>query len=271
MKILKYYEIIKRQIYIIFKFLYRTPKRFRRKFLETNLDNKYYGHYTIFIKYTGVILPYKINGEVQHGWSPHSGLIDPNTPIRDIKERRYYLMNEFNQKKSFEKGFENTLVIGSPFLYLSDIIRPSNVEVPKSLLLFPLHSHEWVNFSEPVVTHLRYIKEIKKINHLFEDISVSLGWKEYQNQDIIELFLENGLNVLTMGHRTENPDFLFNFYNEVSKYEYISSDTFCTAIFYGLFMKKKCFIYGEPLNRDSVFLEEKILRITNGKDLKKLL
>ena len=37
-------------------------------------------------------------------------------------------MNEFNQKKSFEKGFENTLVIGSPFLYLSDIIRPSNVE-----------------------------------------------------------------------------------------------------------------------------------------------
>ena len=78
-------------------------------------------------------------------------------------------------------------------MYLSDIIRPSNVEVPKSLLLFPLHSHEWVDFREPVVTHLRYIKEIKKINHLFEDISVSLGWKEYQNQDIIELFLENGI------------------------------------------------------------------------------
>ena len=87
MKILRYYEIIKDR-YIIFKFLYRIPKRLLRKFWTTKLDNKYYGHYNIFIKYTGVIFPYKINGEVQHGWTPHSGLIDPNTPIRDIKGRR---------------------------------------------------------------------------------------------------------------------------------------------------------------------------------------
>ena len=123
MKILRYYEIIKRQMYIIFKFLYRTPKRFRRKFWETNLDNKYYGHYTIFIKYTGVILPYKINGEVQHGWSPHSGLIDPNTPIRDIKERRYYLMNEFNQKKSFDQILYKTVLPGIGWIAKKKVIK----------------------------------------------------------------------------------------------------------------------------------------------------
>ena len=59
-----------------------------------------------------------------------------------------------------------------------------------------------------------------------------------QREEPHPLFLEHGIKVLTMGHRTENPDALFNFYIEVSKYEYISSETFFTAIFYGLFMKK---------------------------------
>ena len=89
---------------------------------------------------------------------------------------------------------------------------------------------------------MRYIKEIKKINHLFEDISVSLGWKEYQNQDN-RTVLENGIKVLTMGHRTENPDFLLIFYNEVSKYEYISSDTFCTAILWIIYEKKMFYLW----------------------------
>tara|TARA_S200000501_G_scaffold33729_1_gene28041 strand:+ start:6534 stop:7247 length:714 start_codon:yes stop_codon:yes gene_type:complete len=162
-------------------------------------------------------------------------------------------MNQSNQRQSIEKGFHNTLIIGSPFLYLQDIIKQKIREIPKSLLLFPLHSNEWVTFSDPVRTHKIYINQIKKINHLFENISVSLGWREYQNKDISKLFSDQKIKVVTMGNRDNNTNFLFNFYKEVSKHEYISSDTFCTAIFYGLLMNKKCFVYGKRLNRDSVF------------------
>ena len=253
----KYLGKIRLVIYRLYKFFYRFPKRFRRKFWETNEDNKYYGHYDIFIHYTGVFLPYKINGEVQHGWSPHSGLIDPNTPIQDVKERKYYLINESNQKKSIGKGFYNTEIIGSPFLYFLDLIKISNKEVSKSLLLFPLHSHEWVKFSDPVMTHKTYLKEIIKIRHLFKTISVSLGWKEYQNKNVVKLFTREKIKVVTMGHRDNNQKFLFNFYDQVSKHEYIASDTFCTALFYGLIMNKKCFVYGKQLNENSVFKKNK--------------
>ena len=256
----KYLGKIKLVLYRIYKFFYRFPKRFRRKFWETNEDNKYYGHYDIFIHYSRVFLPYKINGEVQHGWSPHSGLIDPNTPIQDVKKRRYYLFNESNQKESDENGFHNTCIIGAPFLYVLDTIKHKIEEVPNSLLLFPLHSNEWIKFSDPLRTHKVYIKQIKKISPLFKNISVSLGWKEYQNKDIVKLFSDEKIKVVTMGHRDNNPNFLINFYKEVSKYEYISSDTFCTAIFYGLLMKKKSFIYGKRLNRDLVFNNRQYLK-----------
>ena len=222
----KYLGKIKLVFFRVYKFFCRFPKRFRRKFWETNEDNKYYGHYDIFIHYIGAFLPYKINGEVQHGWSPHSGLIDPNTQIQDVKNRKYYLINESNQKKSIEKGFYNTEIIGAPFLYFLDLIKNKNTEVLKSLLLFPLHSHEWVKFSDPIKTHKVYLEQIIKIRHLFKVISVSLGWKEYQNKDIVELFSKEKIKVVTMGHRDDNPKFLFNFYDQVSKHEYISSILF---------------------------------------------
>ena len=50
-------------------------KIFQNVFWENNIDNLYYGHYSILKKYSKTILPYKINGEVQHGWSPDHGII----------------------------------------------------------------------------------------------------------------------------------------------------------------------------------------------------
>ena len=250
-------KYLKTCLYIIYKFLYRIPKRFRRKFWETNIDNQYYGHYNIMKIFSETLLPYKINGEIQHGWSPDTGIINPNTKDKDIKLRRYYLINKSNQKKSIKKGFLNTIIIGAPFLYLLDMIKHKVEELPKSLLLFPIHSHEWVSFLNPIKIHQDYIIEIKKIKPFFKFITVSLGWKEYQNKDLIKLFTNEGIKVITMGHRDNNPEFLLNFYNHVSQYEYVSSDTYSSAVFYSLFMKKKVFIYGKPLNRDFLFLDKK--------------
>ena len=66
---------------------------------------------------------------------------------------------------------------------------------------------------------------------------------------ILLLSLDNRkAKVISMGHRENNPRFLINFIREVSGHEYASSDSFSTAIFYCLYMKKKTFVFGSPMS-----------------------
>ena len=145
--------------------LYQFPKNyFKNIFWEENQDNLYYGHYNIFKTYTKSILPFKINGEIQHGWSPHSGItsLDLESTNNNLKLRRYYVFNESN-KKCLKGGYENVITIGAPFLYLNSKKISCNNQIAKSLILYPTHSHEWFDFTDPAYTYKKYIDEIKKI------------------------------------------------------------------------------------------------------------
>ena len=76
---------------------------------------------------------------------------------------------------------------------------------------------------------------------------MSLYWHEYQNKKIISMFNDVGFKVITMGHRDNNIEFLYNFRDIVLQHEYLSSDSFSSAIFYGLFLKRKTFLYGSSM------------------------
>jgi len=95
---------------------------FKNIFWEDNLDNLYYGHYNILKQYSGTFFPYKINGEMQHGWSPNSGItsLDLNSKDNSLKVKRYYVFNLNNQKKALKGGYENVIAIGAPFLYIKN-------------------------------------------------------------------------------------------------------------------------------------------------------
>ena len=90
-------------------------------------------------------------------------------------------------------------------------IKTQNWGDTKYLLLLPLHTNECIKFSDSLRTHKVYIKQIKKISSLFKNISVSLGWKEYQNKDIVKLFSDEKIKLITMGHRDDNSNFLVIF------------------------------------------------------------
>ena len=45
----------------------------------------------------------------------------------------------------------------------------------------------------------------------------------------------------------QEPKFLKNFIDIVGKYEYVTSDTLSSALFYSLYMGKKVFIYGNSM------------------------
>ena len=86
------HKVVKNALYKKKRKIYNFPKRFfQNKLWERNVDNLYYGHYNILNRYSKVILPYKINGEVQHGWSPNSGITSEFSSIDYLKKNRFYL------------------------------------------------------------------------------------------------------------------------------------------------------------------------------------
>ena len=187
--------------------------------------------------------PYKINGELQHGWAPHSGItsLDAESKNKSLKLSRYYLFNSNNKEQSINGGYLNVIRIGAPFLYIKD---PKQFYLPiikNSLILFPTHTHEYAGFKDPIQVYKQYIHELKKISHNFSLITVSLGWIEFNDSKIIEIFENEGISTVSMGPRDNNPNFLINFVREVSKHDYVSSDRLSSAVFYSLYMKRKFF------------------------------
>lgn len=232
--------------------LYRVKKKLltylAKSFWENNIDNLYYGHYFIMKHYSKVKLPYKINGEMQHGWNPNNGIpghISLHT--NQSKKKRYYLWNNRNLKQAIKDGFQNILCIGAPFIYLYDEYNPKKEILSNSLILFPLHSVKNEEYYDIIKSYKNYLKQIKNIKHRFQKISVSLYWDDYKNKDVVDLFTNQNMDVYCMGLREKEPYFLKNFIDIVGNYEYVSSDSYSSAVFYSLYMRKKVFLYGKSM------------------------
>ena len=83
---------IKSFLYKKKKPLYNIPKKFlKNMFWETNAGNLYYGHYQILKNYSKTFFAYKINGEVQHGWSPNSGITSEFSSINYLKKNQQFV------------------------------------------------------------------------------------------------------------------------------------------------------------------------------------
>tara|TARA_B100000131_G_C18076047_1_gene596394 strand:- start:403 stop:1272 length:870 start_codon:yes stop_codon:yes gene_type:complete len=234
-------------------------KLFKNALWEDNVDNLYYGHYSILKQYSGTFFPYKINGELQHGWAPHSGItsLELGSKDKSIKSNRYYVFNSNNKKISINGGYNNVIRIGAPFLYIKDPKQFYSPIIKNSLILFPTHTHEYAGFKDPIQVYKQYLDELKKISHQFSLISVSLGWIEFNDSKIIKIFEDEGISVVSMGPRDNNPSFLINFVKEVSKYDYVSSDRLSSAVFYSLYMEKKVFLYSSLITDSNTWQTNK--------------
>ena len=161
--------------------------------------------------------------------------------VTSLKKKRYYLWNDNNLKQAKKDGFQNIIPIGAPFIYLYDDYNPEKKILSNSLILFPLHSVEGEEYFDIIKSYKNYLNQIKTIEDNFQRISVSLYWNDYRNKDVVELFTNQNINVYCMGQREKEPNFLKNFIDIVGNYEFVSSDSYSSAIFYSLYMRKKFF------------------------------
>ena len=144
-------------------------------------------------------------------WNPGNNSGDISLHDKKAKKKKYYLWNYNNLYRSLNDGFENITPIGSPFIYLFDSYKPQKNVIPKSLILFPLHSAEGEEFFDIISSYKKYINQIKSIQNCFQKISVSIYWKDYKNKDVIKLFNDQNISVYCLGRMDQEPKFLKNF------------------------------------------------------------
>jgi hypothetical protein len=209
-----------------------------------------YGHYHIFRQYANTKLPYRIYGAVQHGWNNGPGFGgDLSKKSKNEKLKKCFVWNRDNLAICKSIGYINAVAIGAPFIYL-------NKNVGKvdngSLIVFPQHSWEEEPIKDVCKCYDRYLKELDKLKSKFYPITICLYWVEYENKEIVSIIKNRGFKVVTLNHRDNNPNFLINFQKVVSKYEYMTSNVFCSAIFYALYLNKKVFIMGPSFEIPSI-------------------
>ena len=192
--------------------------------------NLEYGHARILRQYPGVWLPYRVPGDLQHGWMP--GYDESLRPLLDsgLRDVHQFVWSSANLKASLEMGFSRVTAIGAPLLYLSTGVQKPADE--KSLVVFPFHTWERSSYDgDAVEIHKEYLESVLRISESFSSITVCLYWLQFASVEIRNVFLNKGLRVVTLGPRDGNPQFLWRFRNLVLGHEYVSSNHYSTAVF----------------------------------------
>jgi hypothetical protein len=203
-------------------------------------DNRLYGHDHVLARYCGLPHPRAIRGVIQHGWHPTFGLHYQGKPQPTAGLPRL-VWNRRNLHCNLDLGYRNTVAIGAPFLYHE---HADATPEAGSLLVCPMHGWEEARL---IGSHEAYLEELERIRAGFDRISVCLYWLEYEDRAIRDLYAGAGYEVITNGHRDENPNFIATLSDHLTRHEYVTSSRIATIAFCALYLRRKFFLHGRAM------------------------
>jgi len=210
------------------------------------LNNEMYGHAGVLRQYCGSKFKLPMQGYLQHGWSfgPGIPLVDPESCWLP-KESRFFLWNPRNEQDCYDLGYHNVTVIGAPLVYLLPPPEPAPAE-PGTLLLFPGHSADSEPFAQDGDTlFTRYLEELDPVIRSFQSTTVCLYWSEFEDARIRRQIEDRGLVITTLGHRDQTQHFVARFRDLALRHQYVSTNSYSTALFYSLFLGRRAFVHGQ--------------------------
>jgi len=210
------------------------------------LNNEMYGHAGLLRRYCGLRIPLPIQGYLQHGWS-----YGPGIPLGDLETgelpggSHFSLWNPRNEQICHDLGFHNVRVIGAPLVYLQPPSEPSN-EAPNSLLLFPGHTSDNEPFAvDGTRLFSKYLEELHPVISSFQSTTVCLYWREFEDTRIRRQVEDRGLAITTLGTRDQTSDFVARLRDLILRHQYVSSNSYSTALFYSLYLGRRAFVHGQ--------------------------
>jgi hypothetical protein len=204
------------------------------------VDNNWYGHRTILFKYANVKKKIFFGG-IQHG-------IFNDGIIKLFNKKKFPFIQYlcWNEKISNylkkKKNFKSIIPIGSPFIYLTKMLKYKSTK-KKGTLVFPAKSTLEDNPVKPY-----YEKLIAEVEKKFKGpYCVCIYYADLKNN--LKIFKNNNWKIICMGRRS-NEKFLINFINHVQKYKNFVCQNISSNFFYLCFLKKKPHLIIDKFNKE---------------------
>ena len=209
-----------------------------------HLDNNWYGHRSILLKYCG-LADRPIFASLQHGWQ---WKITPQRSQRRLKSAPDLVWNARHQRQSNEYGAKNTMSIGAPFIYFAKM-KSLDDDKAAGTLYFPQHSTSKIS---DISNHSLIIKFIEA--NYPSPYTVSLFYMDAENGLLYDVYKNSNWHIEVTKTRND-PLFLFNFMRVLEKSEYIISNSFVTSLFYAAFLGKNVQLLRDFVVENSVYAQ----------------
>jgi len=209
-------------------------------------DNCWYSHRKVLCDYCGV-KDTPVFGLIQHGWiNPylHKEIYQSKNLIN------FFCWNKELEEVSKNNGFKKIKAIGAPFIYLSEMVKKKNFNLPKGTLVFPSHS----NFEDfQLVNHKCLIDEVEK---KFEPpFKVNLYYTDYKKK-IINIYNRKNWEVLCSGARNQN-NFLNNLYQSIIESNNCVYTEISSSLFYAMFLNKNVQLIKKTNSEEDISLVDR--------------
>ena len=219
------------------------------------LDNNWYGHRFILAEYCG-IKDRPSFSSIQHGWAAYynEGFFakQPDGSFGSNKRLNFpYLVwsNEIEEKCN-KNGLKNVHSIGSPFIYLCEILKTNENDNynqnHSGVLFFP--SHNTIYHKDAWSDHDLIITEIEKISE--GPYTVCFYYEDIKSKEV-DIYRKRNWNIISCGSRNDK-HMLYKQYMEIIKHKMIITTEVCTPLFYGMFLKKKTKLL-KSINNKKIF------------------
>ena len=202
-------------------------------------DNNWYGQRSILNKYIGK-KDKKIFASLQHGWISQY--------ITTQHRKSFYprlVWSKKNISASENSDSKNIIAIGSPFLYLCKFYKKKLKKGLGTIIFLP-HSTQDTHVK---FDHKKIIKSIAK--KFKKPFTVCFYYYDFKKKNTIE-YKKKKWRVICCVKNRNDKEALYNLYDEINNHNHVVCGEFNTALFYGMYLKKKTSIlYDGNLNFSS--------------------
>ncbi len=214
-------------------------------------ENQLYGHASILHEYCGYTDEWlwPIHGVLQHGWMqvPRDNKELGRLPVAK------FLWSESLGRQAISEGWEGVTPIGSPFLYLLELVQPCLTAEPEGTIVYPWHGLPW---AQTVGGHREFVDEVLEV----EDgpVTFCLHWHDYEQVALRQIYSRGGARVITNGRPiaqdlnrrgriSVDRSYLTRQLADLRRHKRAVSNRLTTAIFYAIAAGSEVGIYGPPM------------------------
>ena len=218
---------------------------------EVYASVRYYGIGKIIRDYCGFPYYLPLPVSVQHGWYFWAIKHDA---IKHASEN-WYWSKDIEHKHSKAFNYIKARTVGSPFLYLLELMRYTELpfNLRKGSIVFPAHS---TSFNRAAFDYEVYANLLDQLPDIYKPITVCVYHLDLKS-GIAQPFIKKGFTVVSNGNSLYDEDFLLRFVNNARDKLYAFANDRTSALLFASAMGLKSFYFGPKVEH---YVEEEELK-----------